>query len=147
MAALIPPPPRCACGGDLREVPMYGSLVLHEVVGLHVHKQQEYKLVVDHDSLDVLGWQWSLHATVVHIGSTKEEGHFVVYVVFNDKWWLCDDTTKEAHKPTSQSTKSNFSVVQAQTNRFDCATHVAVFLPTGRAFSPWTDTGCLEHTY
>ena len=28
---------------------MYASLVFNEVVGLHVHNQQEYKLVVDHE--------------------------------------------------------------------------------------------------
>ena len=32
---------------------------------------QEYKLIVDHDFVDVLGWQWSLHAMVLHIGATK----------------------------------------------------------------------------
>ena len=72
---------------------MYASLVFNEVVGLHVHNQQEYTLVVDHEFLDVLGWQWFLHAMVVRIGSTKKEGHFVVYVLFNAKWRLCDDTT------------------------------------------------------
>ena len=78
---------------------MYTSLVFNEVVGLHVHNQQEYKLVVDHQFLDCLGWQWSLHAMVMHIGSTREEGHFVVYVVFNDKWWLCNDTTVKVMTP------------------------------------------------
>ena len=29
---------------------------------------------------------------VVRIGAPKNEGHFVVYVVFEDKWWRCDDT-------------------------------------------------------
>ena len=105
MAYLIPPPPSCACGGDLREAPMYASLVFNEVVGLHVHNQQEYKLVVDHE---FLGWQWSLHAMVVHIGATKDEGHFVVYVVFNDKWWLCDDTTVKGMSPPPNPRKATF---------------------------------------
>ena len=87
---------------------MYASLVFNEVVGLHVHNQQEYKLVVDHEFLDVLRWQWSLHAMVVHVGSTKEEGHFVVYVVFNDKRWLCDDTTVKAMSPPPHPRKATF---------------------------------------
>ena len=53
---------------------MFTSLVFNEVAGLHVHNPQEYKLVVDHEFLDCLGWQWSLHAMVLHIGSTREEG-------------------------------------------------------------------------
>ena len=87
---------------------MYTSLVFNEVVGLHVHNQQEYKLVVDHEFLDCLGWQWFLHAMVLHIGSTREEGHFVVYVVFNDKWWLCDDTAVKAMTPTPNPRKATF---------------------------------------
>ena len=87
---------------------MYTSLVFNEVVGLHVHNQQEYKLVVDHEFLDCLGWQWSLHAMVLHIGSTREEGHFVVYVVFNDKWWLCDDTAVKAMTPPPNPRKATF---------------------------------------
>ena len=87
---------------------MYTSLVFNEVVGIHVHNEEEYKLVVDHEFLDVLGWQWSLHAMVLHIGSTREEGHFVVYVVFNDKWWLCDDTTVKAMTPPPNPRKATF---------------------------------------
>ena len=73
--------------------------MFNEVVGLHVHNQQEYKLVVDHEFLEWLGWQWYLHGMVLHIGSTREEGHFVVYVASNDKWWLCDDTTVKVMTP------------------------------------------------
>ena len=59
-----------------------------------------HKLVVDHEFGDILGWQWSLHAMVLHIGATKNEGHFVVYVVVEHKWWPCDDTTvKGATQP------------------------------------------------
>ena len=54
---------------------------------------------MDHEFLDCLGWQWSLHAMVLHIGSKREEGHFVVYVVFNDRWWLCNDTTVKVMTP------------------------------------------------
>ena len=89
---------------------MYTSLVFNEVVGLHVHNQQEYKLVVDHEFLDCLGWQWSLHAMVLHIGSTREEGHFVVYVVVNDKWWPCDDTAVKAMTPPRNPRKATFLV-------------------------------------
>ena len=72
--------PLCDCGGDLGDVPLVAPFVFNEV-GLHVHNQQEYKLVVDHEFLDILGSQWSLHAMVLHIGATKNEGHFVVNVV------------------------------------------------------------------
>ena len=89
---------------------MYTSLVFNEVVGLHVHNQQEYKLVVDHEFLDCFRWQWSLHAMVLHIGSTREEGHFVVYVVFNDKWWLRDDTTVKVMTPPPNPRKATFLV-------------------------------------
>ena len=75
------------------------SFVFNEVVGLHVHNQQEYKLVVDHGSVDILEWQWFLHAMVLHIGATKNEAPFLVYVVFEDKWWLCDDATVKGTSP------------------------------------------------
>ena len=104
------PRPPCPCGSNLREAPMYTSFVFNEVVGLHVHNQQEYKLVVDHEFLDCLGWQWSLHAMGLHIGSTREEGHFLVYVVFNDKWWLCDDTAVKAMTPPPNPRKATFLV-------------------------------------
>ena len=126
---------------------MYTSLVFNEVVGLQVHNQQEYKLVVDHEFLDCLGWQWSLHAMVLHIGSTRKEGHFVLYAVFNDRWWLCDDTTVKFMTPPPPPTKSDFSAIEAQTKRFGCTRHVAVCLPTDSTSSPWSDTGCPEHTY
>ena len=75
------------------------SSVFNEVVGLHIHNQQGYKFVVDHEFVYILGWQWSLHAMVPHIGVSKNEGHFVVYIVFEDKWWLCDDTTVKGTSP------------------------------------------------
>ena len=84
------------------------SFVFNEVVGLRVHTQQEYKLIVDHEPVDVLGWQWSLHAMVLHIGATKNEGHFVVYVVLDNKWWLCDHTTGKGTMPPRSSRKGTF---------------------------------------
>ena len=73
--------------------------MLHEVMVLHVHNQQEYKLVLDHEFVDVSGWQWFLRTMVLHIGATKNEGHFVVYVFFEDQWWLCDDTMMKGASP------------------------------------------------
>ena len=126
---------------------MYTSVVYNEVVGLHVHNQQEYKLVVDHEFLDCLGWQWSLHAMVLHIGSTREEGHFVVHVVFNDRWWLCNDTAVKAmNPPPPRPAKGDVSAIQAEKDRFGCTRHVAACLPTDRTTGPWSDTGCLERT-
>ena len=95
---------------------MYASFVFNEVVGLHVHNQQEYKLVVDHEFLDILGWQWFLHAMVVHIGATKDDGHFVVYVVFNDKWWLCDDTSVTGMSPPPNPRKATFLLYKRKRN-------------------------------
>ena len=44
------------------------SFVFNEVVELHVHNQQEYKLVVDHGFVDIL----SLHATVLWCYSLEQ---------------------------------------------------------------------------
>ena len=93
---------------------MYASFVFNEVGGLHVHNQQEYKLVVDHEFLNCLGWQWSLHAMVLHIGLTREEGNFVMYVVFNDKWWLCDDTAVKAMTPPPNPRKATFLLYKSK---------------------------------
>ena len=82
-------------------------------MGLHVHNQQDYKLVVDHRFLDCLGWQWSLHAMVLHIGSTREEGHFVVYVLFKDRWWLCNDTTVKVMTTFQTREKQRFCYTSA----------------------------------
>ena len=98
----------CVRGGDLGEAPLVTSFVFNEVVGLHVHNQQEYKLVVDHKVVDILRWQLSLHAMVLHIAATKNEGHFVVYVLFEDKWWLCDDTTVKGTSPPPIPQKATF---------------------------------------
>ena len=101
-------PHPCACGGDMGDTPLVTSSVFNEVVGLHFHNKQEYNLVVGHDFVDILGWQWSLHAMVLHIGATKNEGHVVVHVVFEDKWWLCDDTTVKGASPPPTPRKAIF---------------------------------------
>ena len=77
-------------------------------MGLHVHNQQQCKLVVDHEFVDILGWQLSLHAMVPHIGATKNENHFWVYVVSKDKWCLCDDTTMKGASPPPTPRKATF---------------------------------------
>ena len=68
---------------------------------------------MDHEFLDCLGWKWSLHAMVLHIGSTREEGHFVVYVVSNDRWWLCNDTTVKVMTPPLTREKRRFCYTNA----------------------------------
>ena len=83
----------CACEGDLADAPLQTSFTFNEVAGLQVHNQQEYKLVVDRAFVDIFRWHQSLHAMVLHMGATKNEAHFVVHVVFEHKWWLCDYTT------------------------------------------------------
>ena len=45
---------------------------------------------------------------VLHIGATKKEGQFVVCVVFEDKWWLCDDTTVKGASPPRTPRKATF---------------------------------------
>ena len=61
------------------------------------------------------GWLWtfwgcqcSLHAMVLRIGATKNEGYFVVYVVFEDKWWLCDDARVKWECPPPNPLKASF---------------------------------------
>ena len=102
------PLPLCDCGGGLGDAPLQTSFVFNDGVGLHVYNQQEYELVVDHEFVDILGWQWSLHAMVLHIGATKNEGHFLVYVVFEDKWWLCDDVKVKGDRPAPKPRKATF---------------------------------------
>ena len=81
------------------DAPLGASFLFTEVVGLHVHNQQKYELVVDGEFADILGWQWFLHAMVLHIDATNNEGHFVVYILFGDKWRLCDDTRVKCQRP------------------------------------------------
>ena len=58
--------------------------------------------------MDILRWQWSLHAMVLHIGATKNVGHFVVSVVLEDKLWICDDTTVKGASPPPTPRKATF---------------------------------------
>ena len=78
--------PPCDCGACVGDAPLQTSFVFYEAVGLHVHNQQFYKLGVEF--LDIQIWHWSLHAMVLRIAATKNQGHFVVYVLFEDKLWL-----------------------------------------------------------
>ena len=50
---LLPHGP-CVCGGNLGDTTLQTFFVFNDVVGLHVHNQKEYKLVVDHEFVDVL---------------------------------------------------------------------------------------------
>ena len=78
LASPIASHPPCACGVHLADTPLQTSFVFNEVVGCHIHDQQEYKLVVDHCFVNIFGRQWSMHAMVLHIGATTNEGQFVV---------------------------------------------------------------------
>ena len=91
--------PPCDCGGDLEEAPILVSLVFKELAPLHVHNQQEHPLTVDHEFVDVSGYHWSLRAMVLHIGATREHGHFVAHVFVGDEWWLCNDATVTQGRP------------------------------------------------
>ena len=71
---------------------------------------------MDHEFVDIIGQQWSLHAMVLHIGSTKNEGHFVAYILFADKWWLCDDTRVKEEHPPPESLKGDFPIAHAHAN-------------------------------
>ena len=70
--------PPCGCGGYLQEAIVLVSLVFNKLAPLHVHNQQLHNLTVDHEFLDVNGYHWSLWAMALHIGTTREQGHFVV---------------------------------------------------------------------
>ena len=106
--ACNPPPHSCDGRGGMGEAPVHTSSVFNEVVALHVHNQQEYKLVVDHEFVGILAWQWLWHAIVVRIGATKKERHFVVYIVFEDRWRLCDDARVKGEHPRPNSRKAAF---------------------------------------
>ena len=73
----------------------------------------------------------------------------MVYVVFHDRWWLCNDTMVKAMTPPPppRSAKGDVFAIQAETNIFGCTRHVAARLPTDRTTGPWSDTGCPERTY
>ena len=93
----------CGCGRDLQEAIVLVSLLFNKWGPLHIHNQQLHSLTVDHDFVDVNGYHWSLRATVLHIGATREEGHFVVHILVRDEWWLCDDASVTTGRPPANS--------------------------------------------
>ena len=99
--------PPCDCGGDLQDAPVQVSLVFNKLAPLHVHNQQLRSLTVDHEFVDVNGYHWSLRA-MVHIGATREQGHFVVHILVRDEWWLCDDASATRGRPPTASQKVTF---------------------------------------
>ena len=101
-------PPHVAVGGDLQEAIVLSSLVFNKWAPLHVHNQHLHSLTVDHAFVDVNGHHWSLRAMVLHIGATKEEGHFVVHILVRDEWWLCDDASVTRGRPRANSRKVTF---------------------------------------
>ena len=84
------------------------SLVFKELAPLHVHNQQEHPLTVDHEFVDVSGYHWSLRAMVLHIGATRDQGHFVAHVLVGDNWWLCNDGTVTQARPPANPRKATF---------------------------------------
>ena len=99
--------------------------------------------------MDILGWQWCLHAMVLHIGATKNEGHFVVYVLFDDKWWLFDDGKGKAERPHPNPRKATFLLCKRKaTNLFvpnmlqyaPHRTRASALRDKGDAYSMPTDT-------
>ena len=104
--------PTCGCGGDLQEAIVLSSLVFNKLAPLHVHNQQLHSLTVDHEFVDVNGYHWSLRAMVLHIGATKEEGHFIVHILVRNEWWLCDDALMTRGRPAANSRKVAFLLSQ-----------------------------------
>ena len=100
--------PPCGCGGDLQEAIVLSSLVFNKLAPLHVHNQQLHSLTVDHEFVDVNGYHWSLRAMVLHIGATREEGHFLVHTLVRDEWWLCDVASVTRGRPPADSRKVTF---------------------------------------
>ena len=100
--ALFVDPRRCAFRGDVSKAPLQTSFVFNELaneLALHVHNLQQDKWVVNHEFVDMLGHRWSLHAMVLHIGGSKDGFHLVAYILFAEKWWLCDDTRGKVDPP------------------------------------------------
>ena len=98
----------CGCGGDLQEAIALPSLVFNKWASLHVHNQQLHSLTVDHEFVDVNGYHCSLRAMVLHVGATREEGHFVAHILVGDEWWLCDDAPVTRGWPPANSRKVTF---------------------------------------
>lgn len=63
---------------------------------------------MDHEFVDVKGYDWSLRAIVLHIAATREQGHFVVHSLVGDKWWLCDDASMTRRRPPGASRQVTF---------------------------------------
>ena len=100
--------PPCGCGGDLQEAIVLSSLVFNKWAPLHVHNQQLHSLTVDHEFVDVNGYHWSLRAMVLHVGPTREQGHFIAHILVRDEWWLCDDAPVTRGRPPAISRKVTF---------------------------------------
>ena len=98
----------CGYGEDLQEAPVLSSLVFNKLAPLHVHNQQLHGLTVDHGFVDVNAYHWSLWTMVLHIGATREQGHFVVHILVRDEWWLCDDASVTRGRPPADLRKVTF---------------------------------------
>ena len=101
-------PPPCGSGGGLQEAFVLSSLVFNKWAPLHVHNQQLHSLTVDHEFVDVNGYHWSLRAMVLHVGPTREQGHFIAHILVRDEWWLCDDASVTRGRPPANSRKVTF---------------------------------------
>ena len=100
--------PPCGCGGDLQDAIVLSSMLFNKWAPLHVHNQQLHSLTVEHAFVDVNGYHWSLRAMVLHVGATREEGHFGAHILFRDEWWLCDDASVTRGRPPADSRKVTF---------------------------------------
>ena len=58
--------------------------------------------------MDVNGYHWSLRAMVLHVGPTREQGHFIAHILARDVWWLCDDASVTKGRPPATSRKVTF---------------------------------------
>ena len=100
--------PPCGCVGDLQEAIVLSLLVFNKWAPLHVHNQQLHSLTVDHEFVDINGYHWSLRAMVLHVGPTREQGHFIAHILGRDVWWLCDDASVSRGRPPATSRKVTF---------------------------------------
>ena len=100
--------PPCGCGGDIQEAIVLSSLVFNKWAPLHVHNQQLHSLTVDHEFVDINGYHWSLRAMVLHVGPTREQGHFIAHILVRNVWWLCDDASVTRGRPPATSRKVTF---------------------------------------
>ena len=55
--------------------------------------------------MDVNGYHWAM---VLHVGATREEGHFVAHILVRDEWCLCDDASGTRGRPPANSRKVTF---------------------------------------